>query len=564
MIFVLLAVVAVSCSESEEEAMGDEPVAANFLFSVSSDASRSIRMVPNMVQQSGTSYRSIQDVYIVPFKVTRTVQETDKPSRAFLNSLSNEYDRSSVKSLFYYYEKCSFQTGVGALLFYGRATPVGDKSYNGSLIANIPLEMNPADISFEPEPICETVTPHAYATRICDYLTQIANASGWSTTTNSMLKVLYQNFVSLGKSDVGLVAGSAASVKAYVNALYTKVSSLSFAADSPEDAVKTAVMNKIENYSGNTFSGGKVTSLGVADGFPGSIGLPDGAAVIRWNGSVFIPQTQTTTLANVSAINRYAYPIELYYLGNSQIYTSLTDNRQASYDNTTWEQVLATYENKVNATVTSSTKAVAMKDPVRYAVACLEISLRSVNATLYDAKDQPVTVGTTSFPLTGVIVSGQHPQKFDFTPKTDIDESFVYDSHLQTTGGNTLYLRNDVILSDPVYTLSLQTNDAEDVKVILEFVNNSSSDFYGVNGIIYRGTKFYLVANISVGEINESTPDLNRRVFTKHRTTKVKMRIEGLAKSYNVVPDILSPRLEVGVQTTPDWTESTPTSIELN
>ena len=127
-----------------------------------------------------------------------------------------------------------------------------------------------------------------------------------------------------------------------------------------------------------------------------------------------------------------------------------------------------------------------------------------------------------------------------------------------------LYLSNSVALSDPVYTLSLQTNDAEDVKIILEFVNNSDVDFKGVNGMVYRGTKFYLVANISVGDVDESTPDISRRVFTQQHTTKVKMRVEGLSKAYNVVPDILSSRLEVGVQTTPEWTESTPTTVEFN
>ncbi len=563
-ILALFAIVATACSEDERDAMGNDTVAANFSFSVSSESSRNIRMIPNMAQQNGAAFRGIQDVYIVPFKVTRKVQETDVASRVFLNSNVTEYDRTLAHSMFYYFDNCTFLPGVGALLFYGRAIPTGNKAYNGSIVADIPLDMNPSDISFEADPIYPSVVPHTQATSICEYLTYIANTTGWSTTTNSMLKVLYQNFVNIGKTDVAPIAGSAPNVKAYVNALYSTVKSLSFAADSPEKAIQTRILSNIEGYSGVTVSDGKVTSLGSSDEFPASIDLPDGAAVIRWSGTAFIPQTQTTTLASVSAINRYAYPIELYYIGNSEIYTSNTDNRQTSYDNATWDQVLATYENKDHATVSTNTKAVAMKDPVRYAVGCLEITLRSVNSTLYDANNQAVSVTSTAFPLNGVIVSGQHPQKFDFTPKNDIDELFVYDRNMRTSGGSMLYLSNSVALSDPVYTLSLQTNDAEDVKIILEFVNNSGVDFKGVNGMVYRGTKFYLVANISVGDVDESTPDISRRVFTQQHTTKVKMRVEGLSKAYNVVPDILSPRLEVGVQTTPEWTESTPTTVEFN
>ena len=131
-ILALFAIVATACSEDERDAMGNDPVAANFSFSVSSESSRNIRMIPNMAQQNGAAFRGIQDVYIVPFKVTRKVQETDMASRVFLNSNVTEYDRTLAHSMFYYFDNCTFLPGVGALLFYGRAI-ISDiyRKYNG-------------------------------------------------------------------------------------------------------------------------------------------------------------------------------------------------------------------------------------------------------------------------------------------------------------------------------------------------------------------------------------------------------------------------------------------------
>jgi len=41
------------------------------------------------------------------------------------------------------------------------------------------------------------------------------------------------------------------------------------------------------------------------------------------------------------------------------------------------------------------------------------------------------------------------------------------------------------------------------------------------------------------------------------------MKVESLEKAYNVLPDVLAPSLEVGIQVTRKWIQSTTTTVAL-
>jgi len=56
----------------------------------------------------------------------------------------------------------------------------------------------------------------------------------------------------------------------------------------------------------------------------------------------------------------------------------------------------------------------------------------------------------------------------------------------------------------------------------------------------------------------------NKQVFTKDYITTVNMTVSSLARAYNVPPNLLSPNLEIGVETTPEWEGATPTVIRLD
>jgi hypothetical protein len=216
---------------------------------------------------------------------------------------------------------------------------------------------------------------------------------------------------------------------------------------------------------------------------------------------------------------------------------------------------------------------VAIVDPMQYAVARLQGTVQvepSISTYLLDAEETqvPLTNGSNnpSFKVTGLIVSGQYPVNFDFTPKYDgaseDNEHFVYDSNLSS---NPMYLTTTV--TAPFYTLVMQTHDFEDVTVILELENNSGKDFRGENGIVYNGTKFYLAGKVvfSDGDANSvatsEQDDVSCRVFTQDHTTILNMKVKSLAKAYNVMPNIQSGRLEVGVEINLKWEQQTPQTI---
>jgi hypothetical protein len=321
-----------------------------------------------------------------------------------------------------------------------------------------------------------------------------------------------------------------------------------------------------------------VTSLGKYDRYPNDLDLPDGAAAVRWTDVVenevtvkkFVPQTVTTLDAPINTINRFTYPPELYYYSNSRIKTSNTeiqDNGQYP----SWAKVLEQYPYD-NAVVSGDTKAVAIKEPLQYGVAHLSatIASASTSSSLRDADGNLIDVeyqSKPSFPVTGIIICGQHPVDFEFKVKTTAtgettgDELFIYDRHL----GGSPYLKFGDPASGPFETLALQNEDGKDVTIMLELKNQSGKNFKGEDGIVYNGTKFYLTGIIKLSESSNKSEkkDVNKRVFTQDHTTTVKMTVQTLAHAYNVMPNILSGRLEIGVDIKLDWVGTTPTTVIL-
>ena len=567
-------------------------------------SSASTRLSADVVQADGQTFRGIQKLTLIPFSKQGKVEKDDRPS--YYSGFDSYIDRTTpalkedFDPRFRYYDKVYLMNGVASFLTYGQATAASDnKAINGSLIskvagekASIPdrLTVTAGDLSFELETIYNEMDAEGKliipeeAQAIADYLTTIANAKvtvdgneySWSDTysVNATLWGLYYSFIStLPAGKYGVIAGSAANVKAYVDELDTKLQELlnqdeNFGDGSVPGAIAAEIKSKISSK----------TVLDTYEHYPENRYLPDGAAVLQWgkktdNTYGFIPKVQTTNTANVSSMNRYTYPAELYYYGNSLIKTSNDEVPATSYSGkTTWESVVSSLY-KSGSVVSSNTKAVAIVDPMQYAVARLQGTVQvepSISTYLLDAEETqvPLTNGSNnpSFKVTGLIVSGQYPVNFDFTPKYDgaseDNEHFVYDSNLSS---NPMYLTTTV--TAPFYTLVMQTHDFEDVTVILELENNSGKDFRGENGIVYNGTKFYLAGKVvfSDGDANSvatsEQDDVSCRVFTQDHTTILNMKVKSLAKAYNVMPNIQSGRLEVGVEINLKWEQQTPQTI---
>ena len=498
----------------------------------------------------------------------------------------------------YFTSSCNFNAGVNAILAYARPTENNiqlykkgklDITFNGYQPTDIGFRLKPIQTKDEYYGITENTDEETVPEQLADYLTAIANTSvgenTWSETMNTDLKLLFKNFTNQLSDEVGeVLPGSSANIKAWVTALWTQLNGLtSLTGDdaSIRDAIKANIQAKLDVTT--TPKDWKTDYKTAWDGFPASKFLPDGAAVVRWDGTAFVCETQTTTIADINNLERFTYPAEIYYYGNSPTMVADEDLSGNFSSKNKWEKENESDNNAVlsgftQGPVSSTTKTVAMRDPLQYGVAQLAVKLKQTASKLPDSKSDDtdatkISVGTNKFKLTGVIVGGQLPVGFDFSPETiypsysEADMSFIYDSEVNTngTGSNEpFYLSSEAAsITYTTQTLVLQSYWRRSLKLVLEFENNSDVDFKGFNGYVYKGTKFYLVGEITPTPVDVNAKVYDNRVFTKDHVTTVDVTVKSLAKAYNVLPNLMSPRLEMGLELTPQWVQATTTDVIL-
>lgn len=577
------------CASGEAPVDRDDPqppvvnngrVAVDLALSVSTSAGNSsatTRMVADTVQASG-KFRGIQDLKLIPLNSEGNVA----------GSMLQGLERVEDKNYYFSHQIIDLNIGTSRFLCYAKAKHDAnpDPAKNGALTAFFPSSLSDnnylTDISFTPKQISPSgvVTSDDYlrARNLAGYLTRIATAGNW--LSYDKLQDLYNLFTGNGN----LIAGSSANVKALVNKLYQQVNGLTIP-DGNTDAqtAKTKILEKI--LDGVTYEGSGndlvITSLDgtstTREGYPGNIGLPDGAAAMRWVATKptdatddgypkFVPQVKVPAgnTMPLSDHDRFAYPPELYYYIDSPIKTS-ESSKESAYQSAKWvdkegdDGVLNKYEHD-DAVVASTTRSVAVKNPLDYAVGCLVSRIQAVSDNLEDnsqaAKDEegasstivvaPVSVSDGNFPLTGIQIDGQYKQTYEFLPIADTNtnkatEYIVYDKDI--TG---VYLTSTQ--SGPAYTLAYQSRDGKPVDIVLEFLNDSDKLFYGYqNGIVYPGTKFYLIGQIWPPNPEASTENIDCRVFTKDHISSVQLTIQSLQNAYNVIPDLKTAQYAIKV-----------------
>jgi hypothetical protein len=435
------------------------------------------------------------------------------------------------------------------------------------------MNFTPAAVTFTPDVIPENSA--SKADLIADYLTSIATAGNWCNDNDT--KELFYDFANIHNSVAEPFAGSSTNILEHVRETYQTVSS-----SISDGALKDAILAAITDPQYVTFNGTTITALrGSAEsaydmtGYPAS--LPDGVAGMLWNGTAF----QSRPGNNFGS---YVYPAELYYYANSQIYTSPQEMEDqyvttatATQQADTWATFIAKYKDKTtgefNTTVTEDTRSIALIDQLQYGVACLAVQIQAKIPTggepghkIYAFDDNygypsvalTPTVNTTpgTFPLTAILVGGQHIQGFDFTPKYPDEtatgysaaadpEYIIYD---QSIAGENICLGDFIQgttdnYSTPIYTLTLQTKKDQSVKLVLEFENNTDNPFKCKSGIIYPGTKFYLMASIVNLESSEAEKD--QQVLTKDHISTVRLTISNLSNAYNALPSLSSDKVRV-------------------
>lgn len=579
------------CKDYDADVLIGAPVQVEMAYTFSNSAAgNQTRQADGVVTSDDTNPRLPQSIQIVPMM-------NDNP---LLSDVSWEEpvlkpdDATPPTSQLYRSRYCNLVTGVNSCLVYGSVAPLtppegtDSKMYNGSLQEHFPYPIltvnNVKDgIWFSLEPIykstdyTETNGIPAEASALATCLNTITAVGGWTTSSSEFMKNILKKFTNNGYS----LPGSAASVEAWIEAFIKLIGEY---LDS-NTHVEVSAEDKTLLETIRSVAVAQKDAITTTTDYPRNKNLPDGAAVLRWvqtaDVGAFLPQISTTTLANINSVSRFAYPAALYYFVDSSIRTSdtkvdfetLYQTVNTDEAKTAWDKVLEhdEFSDPNHHTVTQNTRAVVLTYPIQYAVAQLQVRIKAAAGDLKDAVGADIPVGTENFPLRGIIVCGQHPVNYQFADKavaqgsvSDADVLFIYDNQVKNC---FLLPTAEGVWNEGCNTLVLQSHKNEDVNIILEFENNSGQDFECVDGMVYRGTRFYLIGKVEAARYNNGGGRVNDensgQVFTKDYITTVNMTVTSLAKAYNVPPNLLSNNLEIGVVTTPDWIAATPTGIEL-
>lgn len=454
------------------------------------------------------------------------------------------------------YSDVAIPLTTSSFLFYAKSAVTGDKFNVGSLNA-LPanLDANPDAITFDLEPIM--ATPSAtYTTAsgaLLTYLTAVANAEAgapavkWCDVESSAdagMAALFATYSTMH----GL---STFEVSRVLTNIYRSLKPLQ--ASNP---LAAAVMTAIAAPTDVTMEGTNNDSVALADdlaGFPENCNLPVGAVDIKWVAGE--KQFKAGNYSTTIALNKYVYPAQLWYYVNSTIKTS-NKSQAAAYQtaSNTWDYILGLHD--APTTVSSLTRAVAIKDQIQYAVARLDVGVKTAASPLKDNSDQveaeatDVTVPAAGFPITGILIGGQKQVFFDFTTNTTGDELTIYDKNMSKTG--MAAKTSAMPAEDYNHTLVLETAASTVVRIAVEMQNNTGKDFYGINNmLIPNGGKFYVVAQLDPAtQVSSAT---GNKVFKQDYTTTATLTLTNLRNAYNTIPDLRTPKLELGFSVNLQW-----------
>ena len=374
---------------------------------------------------------------------------------------------------------------------------------------------------------------------------KIDEATSYGTEEErNILKKLYDNFVKL-------TAGSEKSVKRAIEDL--------------KAAVETQQLTDFRELTDAIKD--KCTTPELNTGFPRNISLPDGAAELSFNpdSKTFTYKeviTGVTTGSNLVDHTKITYPSELAYFVSSPVKTSASKSKLADLpDYDAWLNKTEGWTEYGNV-VKSNTTLVVLEEPVQYGVACLESKIRCETAALEDnasailkstAANNFLTVPEAGITVTGILVGGQ-PQgvEWNFEPASDATfDHTIYDQDMNRgiAAKTTNYTNSN-------YTLVLDnknsstTNAAQSKVYVTVELENNMGDFYGKEGLIPKGSRFYLVGELDPTNKTTTTAD---HVFVKDHTTVANFTIKNLQNAYNHIPDMRTSKINVGLAVDLTW-----------
>lgn len=495
-------------------------------------------------------------------------------------SIGNAAEAASKDEWRNVYRDIAIPVGTKNLLLYARADKKSKNNFQAGYLSN-PYESTTSvdatelsDLNFALTEVNKDKDFSTEGADILNALNLVANTSVtkpgttttvyWSEIDNSNLGTANERLALKKRYNkfIALTSGSAKSVQLLIENL-KKVINGSNGVEDDKLMAKAIVANcntalsNLENKE-----------------FPRNLNLPDGVAKVKWNDTSkkfeYLSVNSTVSTGNLINYTTITYPSELAYYVSSPVKVSNNEitavNDLPKYDK--WIGNTADWTGYGDA-VESSTRFVALQKPVLYGVACLKSTVKCASNTLIDnAKDKgqydsdnSIAVDDTSFPITGILIGGQPKQvAWNFeaanTVTTNEFKYTIYDYDMNKGANLTATVTGT---AEPNYTLVLDNKDnsatsQNKVYITIE-LENKASDFFGADGLIPKGSKFYMVGELDpyASGITQPTGETLDHVFVKDHTTIANFTIQNLKKAYNHIPDMRSSKINVGLAVDLSW-----------
>ena len=473
------------------------------------------------------------------------------------------------------------------------------------------------------------------AKSFADYLDKIVDSSfeNTSTTTTSTwaslgtddkwatLSTAYNNFIHIGTT--GARGGSANAILFTLKQLYEICDDLA-TNSSDEDvkglagAIKKNITNKDNTNAkikvkatAETDTNGKTTGYkleydGLTDEyktFPTTFGLPEGAAQLTFDDTNKFEYatnskigSSTGTGINVSFNpSNVAFPAALTYFVNTP---ARATTKEIATTGTTdvWPKTVSAWDavwgstgsfNDWTTTVNSNSRTVALQYNINYGVACLTTTVKCADkaylednskASNSESSNLQISIPDAGFKVTGILIGGQSKTVgWDFLDPSSTNQTYVvYDNALSSISAKrkTESSKNYTLVFDNYIKPTGSDTKQPAVNIALE-LENGNEEFFGVDGRIAPGQKFYLVAKLDPNDVKDSNnttgtattsnvkwPDDDKsrfpaknvnRVFIQDHTTVANFTINSLKNAYVTIPDLRASKLQLGLSVDLTW-----------
>lgn len=571
-------------------------------------AATGTRMTENATQQNN-NFRGMSGMTLLPFAETAVEGGETSTSAMLLGTNANAFDKDVDGQGRYVYRDIEIPVGTQSFVFYGKATGTPESvdaekcfkyGYLSETSISTEAKVSLSDVKFALKQINSGLDLATAAGTGVESYNKVLAALNKVTDTH-VGTIAWKNIGTpadmkldhakkLWESFSSLKAGSSASVKVALERLAESTGVEALAADataSVDGAGLLALLRKNAEEAAASLNDVK---------FPNDINIPDGAVALNYTASEGWKYQSSVTMKedNKIAYDKITYPASLNYfvktaaMANDKAATTLGSTASFWPNKDDW----AKYDAKNSTTdpwtslsgwsqgVKNSTRTIALKEAIQYGVANLKLTIKAKTNNLDDnasqkggqVKDQNINVDG-KLKMTGVLVGGQPSEvAWNYEPTTSATfDRTVYDNKMNQSGDNV----DDEGIDVPVntssvanYTLLLDNKNttggsqADVVYVTVELVNNTDVDFYGVDGMVPKGGKFYLVGQLDMNKAGLDKKGLDH-IFVQDHTTVANLTIMNLKNAYNNIPDLRSTSVSVGLAVNLTWENGIEFNVEI-